>query len=72
MRDFVWTCDYCEKKVSGVEIPRGFYQVECKVKTREKSHSFDIAMCSDCWDNTVDPSPKGLWKRLIKKFRPTD
>lgn len=69
MKEFVWTCDYCSKKVSSVEIPRNFYQVECRIKTREKSpHSFEIAMCSDCYDQTIDPSGKGLWRRFLKKI----
>lgn len=68
MKELVWTCDYCSKKVPSIEIPKNFYQITCTIKTMYKSHLFEITMCSDCYDQTIDPSEKGLWRRFLKKI----
>jgi hypothetical protein len=68
MKQYVWTCDFCDKKEAGNILPRKFYQVECQVKAREKSTTYEILICLDCWDQTIDPSPKGLLRRFLKNI----
>lgn len=71
-RFFVRICDFCQKEIGRTSnildrVPA--YNITCQIsKPHKGQHEFEVLMCESCWDQMIDPSPRGIIKRLAGFF----